>query len=214
MIRADLQIEGKGRLGRQWTSEHGNLYTTLLLPSEANLQVIPQLGFVVALAAYDTVKKVVSPKLKWPNDCLVDGAKIAGVLCEVVSQNPVSVALGCGINIAHAPGGLAYPATCLSRYSSTTVEQTYLTYAENLKSWLAIWNNGLDFPHIRQAWVTRAIGIGEEVILISQAQTHRGTMVGIDASGALVLSDANGNRVAHRAGDLIIPSLTKLRERI
>src|SRR6476646_7487966 len=86
-VVADRQTAGRGRRGRAWISEPGNLYASLLLTDPAPAERWPQLSFVAALAVYDAVIAVASafaPRLaiKWPNDLLLDGAKFAGVLIE------------------------------------------------------------------------------------------------------------------------------------
>ncbi len=213
-ILADEQTAGKGRLDRKWASLRGNCYSTLLLPVEAIMQAIPQLSFVVALAVADVVKKNSNaiPRLKWPNDVLVNGAKIAGILCEVVSTSPLTVAIGCGINVAHAPFGLAYPATCLAAEGANCDrDAVFESYVEALSRWLNVWNNGQNFTAIRAAWVQYAIGIGETVTMSTGTQHLTGTFETITEQGALMLKPADAPPQILHAGDLHIPSLAKLR---
>ena len=113
---ADEQTLGRGRLGRSWVSEPGNLYATFLFSIAEGPHAAAQVSFVAALAVHDTVVALrpgLSPAIKWPNDVLIDGAKFCGVLPEVVGANPTRIAIGCGVNIAHAPEGTPYPVTAL-----------------------------------------------------------------------------------------------------
>ena len=211
-LRADEQLAGRGRLGRKWTSLPGNLYASLIYPTSAPVKVLPQLAFVVALAACDMVRTIMpgaQVHLKWPNDCLIDGAKVAGILCEAVSQPHAIAVLGCGINIAHAPTGLNYPATSLAGQGIViSVDEGFATYATALTNWLAIWADGRGFEAIRAAWLDHAIGLGE-IVNINAAT---GIFAGINEQGAILLENAQGDIQTHHAGDLFIPSLAQLRK--
>jgi BirA family transcriptional regulator, biotin operon repressor / biotin---[acetyl-CoA-carboxylase] ligase len=202
-LLADEQTAGRGRLERKWVSERGNCYSTLIVPMTANRGTI---GFAVALAVADVAARYAeNVALKWPNDVLVNGAKVSGILCEVLS--PDTIAVGCGINVAHAPQGLAYPATHLNNANR---EDVFANYRSCLSHWLNIWCT--NFATVRAAWISRAIGIGEQTSMIVGEQTHSGTYEGIDDSGAIILSAPNGVSRTFHAGDLVIPSLQALRK--
>lgn len=211
-LHADEQTAGRGRLERRWTSTPGNLYSTLIYPTNAAIHILPQLAFVVGLAVCDAVRAATphaKPSLKWPNDCLIDGAKIAGILCEVVSQPRVVAVLGCGINVDHAPKGLAYPAISLREIGAThSVADVFSIYATALTNWLAIWAEGAGFATIRTAWLDHAIGLGETVII----NASTGSFAGINEHGAILLENAQGDIQTHHAGDLFIASLAELRK--
>ena len=116
-IWADEQTGGRGRMGRSWVSEPGNLYATFLFAIATEQQAATQLSFVAALAVHD-MAAVLRPewdvRIKWPNDVLVEGAKFCGILAEVVGTAPTTIAIGCGVNVDHAPQGTAYKVTCLN----------------------------------------------------------------------------------------------------
>jgi BirA family transcriptional regulator, biotin operon repressor / biotin---[acetyl-CoA-carboxylase] ligase len=214
-ILADEQTAGRGRLARNWVSAKGNCYSTLLLPvTDAGMKV-PQIAFVVALAVADTVRELTPTArvvLKWPNDCLVDGAKIAGILCEVLNQDPLTVAIGCGINVTHAPLALAYPATCLAALgSSASRDEVFAGYSLALSNRMSTWNNGAGFSMIRQAWLTYALGVGERVSMTVGQDTLQGVLEGLADDGALLLKLSDRSTRVFHAGDLRIPSLEKLR---
>jgi BirA family transcriptional regulator, biotin operon repressor / biotin---[acetyl-CoA-carboxylase] ligase len=214
-LLADEQTGGKGRLQRNWVSARGNCYSTLLLPLAVKAEAVSQLGFVVALAVLDCVASkapAATVQLKWPNDVLVGGAKISGILCEVLSAAPLVVAIGCGINVAHAPMGLPYPATCLAAESgNANRDDVFLTYQNALSLRLAQWNNGENFKAIRTAWLANAIGLGETVSMQVGEETITGSFDGLTEQGAIILKPVAGPpRILH-AGDLTIPSLSNLR---
>jgi BirA family transcriptional regulator, biotin operon repressor / biotin---[acetyl-CoA-carboxylase] ligase len=216
-LLADEQTAGKGRRGRSWASTKGNCYSTLLMTLEAPLETVPQIGFVVALAVADVVRTHApgaEPRLKWPNDVLVDRAKIAGILSEVVASQPVAVAIGCGINIAHAPHDLAYSATSLAALgSSTSCDEVFETYRQRLNHWMAMWGMGHDFDTIRKAWTLQAIGIGEVVEFKVADKLFTGRMEGLRLDGALLIRESEHTCHSLLAGDLMIPSLQVSRGR-
>jgi len=203
---ADEQTGGRGRLGRPWLSEPGNLYATFLFPCPAKAPALAQLGFVLALAARAAMAKVL-PKaaigIKWPNDLQIDGAKVCGLLCETVATMPQAVALGCGINVAHAPTGLPYRATALVQHGAKIdVAELLRALDEALIEWLALWNEGEGFALIRRAWEEAAVGFGLPTEVVMGERRMRGTFSGLAESGALLLALPDGNVEAIHAGDV------------
>jgi BirA family transcriptional regulator, biotin operon repressor / biotin---[acetyl-CoA-carboxylase] ligase len=213
-LLADEQTAGKGRQDRMWASAKGNCYSTLILPLETEVRSVPQIGFVVALAVADVVRKhsTATPHLKWPNDVLVGGAKISGILCEVLSTAPLTIAIGCGINVAHSPVGLTYPTTSLAAEGATVDrDAVFKSYREALSYWFHMWDYGQNFPTIRTAWMQNAIGMGEAVTMTTGTQHLTGNFEGITEQGAVLLKPADGPPQILHAGDLHIPSLARLR---
>jgi BirA family transcriptional regulator, biotin operon repressor / biotin---[acetyl-CoA-carboxylase] ligase len=202
-ILADAQQSGKGRLGRSWHSPQGNLYCTLLMPTEALAGVVPQLGFVVALAVNDTVSKFCVGRrvsLKWPNDCLLDGGKVAGILCEALSGG--HIAIGCGINIDSCPEGLDYATSRINAHAATTVAAVFAHYRQQLDHRLVEWQSGLGFGHIAAAWEARA-GHLNEVISVRQHNVLKvGRFLGLAADGAMRLQKPDGLVETVYAGDV------------
>ena len=190
------QTAGKGRLGRNWVSKPGNFYGTLLWPTAAPQSALSQVSFVAALAVHQSASEFVSPKrisLKWPNDCLVDGAKFCGILCEGITTN--LVAIGIGINIAHVPEGLPYQA---ARLEGAHVELVFEQLELNLSKKLSIWNSGQGFDQIRQDWMARCRHIGKAISVDGEA----GVFDGLALDGAMLLRRANSELRAVYAGDV------------
>src|SRR5579871_3882892 len=118
-ITARAQTAGRGRRGRTWVSEPGNLYATLLLIDPAPPERAAQLSFVAALAVHDAITacaRTLAPQLafKWPNDVLLASAKTAGILIEAEGTRPLTVAVGVGVNCRHHPAATEFPATDLA----------------------------------------------------------------------------------------------------
>ena len=115
------QTAGRGRRGRRWSSPPGNLYASLILRPDAAPDRAAQLGFVAALAVADALRELApelgEPACKWPNDILVGGHKIAGILLESEmgeGQNLAFLIVGVGINLVSAPPDAEYPATSIA----------------------------------------------------------------------------------------------------
>jgi BirA family transcriptional regulator, biotin operon repressor / biotin---[acetyl-CoA-carboxylase] ligase len=199
-IVADEQKAGRGRLGRQWQSEPGNLYSTLLFPCAAPPTKLAQLSFVAALAVHDvatTFIKNVSITLKWPNDCLIEGAKFCGILSEVIA--PSQIALGIGMNISHAPTDTPYAATYLK---GATVKAAHEVLATSLQSWLKIWNEAQNFATIKFAWESSALNLGKSVSVDTGRAIRQGTFKGLDDDGAMILMQSDDTEIKIHAGDV------------
>lgn len=184
---------------------------TLLLPVSVDLQAVPQIGFVVALAVHDVATGLGAGDtwLKWPNDCLLKGGKLSGILCEVVGDRPLRLALGCGINVSHAPGDLSYPAACLADVRpSISVAEVFASYQRCLAARVLQWQTQ-GFATIARDWQDRAIGLGEEVRVMVDGVSHVGRFAGLAEDGALLLEGAGVRRF--HAGDVTIPALQALR---
>ena len=205
-ILADEQVQGRGRLGRQWMSKHGNLYSTFVFPFIAPATTASQISFVAALAIHDCASSFVTGadiSLKWPNDCLINGAKFSGILAEMHESHMI---LGMGLNVLHEPSGLPYKATCLQAHAtSATVPTVFETLQLKLKKWLQIWDESRGFAHIHRGWEARCNAIGKPMSLDTGKHMLHGTFVGLAPDGGLVLNHNNTTTI-HHAGDVrIIP---------
>jgi len=203
-IVADEQNSGRGRLGRTWVSAPGNLYSSLLLPTRAPAASIPQVAFVTALAVHDTVSGfcgIGKALLKWPNDCLLAGGKVAGILCE--TANGGQLVIGCGINVAHSPRGLAYATAHIGQQApGIDVGAVFAAYSSALLNRLAEWCEGEGFPEIMAAWQERAFGLNRPVRVVAGSRTIEGTFSGLGGDGALLVGLADGSRETIYAGDV------------
>ena len=190
---ADRQDGGRGRLGRTWVSEPGNLYATFLFAISAGPEIAAQAGLVAAVAVQEAVSRLrpdLAVRIKWPNDLLIGGAKFCGILSEVVGTAPTRIAIGCGINVAHAPKDTPYPATALG--PRCTVESVFQELDSSLSNCLKIWDEGRGFGAIRAAWSAAALGIGGQVTASIAGEATSGIFAGIAPDGALLLQTGDG----------------------
>jgi BirA family transcriptional regulator, biotin operon repressor / biotin---[acetyl-CoA-carboxylase] ligase len=201
-IVSKRQTGGRGRLGRAWISEPGNLYCTHLFSARCDVARASQLGFVASLAVFDLAAELLGESrgigLKWPNDVLLDGAKFCGILPEVLarpSADETVIGLGIGINLAHAPEGLPYPVTALG--NNIAIEVAFAALARVFETWRTRWNDGTNFAAIRDAWQDRAVGIGAAV----SAAGESGIFRGLAEDGALILELAAGERRHVHSGE-------------
>jgi len=213
-IVADRQTSGRGRRGRVWVSESGNLFASALLIDPCEPLRLAELPFVAVVAARRAVAAHLArgetrARIKWPNDLLVDGAKVAGILLEStrLTDGRTAVAVGIGINCKQAPAGTETPATSLLACGCSVFPEVLfddLTVA--LSRTLAIWERGHGFAAIRAEWLDHAGGIGQPIRVRLVAGEKTGVFEAIDAAGRLVLRTAEGAREAISAGDVFFPA--------
>lgn len=195
VVTAEEQTAGRGRRGRSWLPAPGNLYMTVLVrPPEGCATA--QLSFVAAVALGEALDPETDFRFKWPNDLLVGGRKIAGILIEA---DEGAAAVGIGVNAARTPDGVSDTAADLGgRVDAPGLCAKACTAFE---AWYRRWLEE-GFGPVREAWLSRAIGIGEDVA----ARSARGTVTGrfdrLTAEGALVLVDASGTEREISAGEI------------
>ena len=213
-ITARAQTAGRGRRGRAWVSEPGNLFATLLLTDPGPPEHAAQLSFVAALAVHDALVALapaVRPRLafKWPNDVLCDGAKLAGILIEAEGTQPLVAAVGIGVNCRHHPAQTDFPATDLAAAgAAVTAEALFAELSLAMVRRLREWEAG--FASIRADWLRRALGGDLQVRL--GARELAGRFETLDESGRLMLRLPDGRLEAIAAGEVfpIAPSATAM----
>jgi BirA family transcriptional regulator, biotin operon repressor / biotin---[acetyl-CoA-carboxylase] ligase len=205
-VTAGRQSAGRGRRGRTWTSEPGNLFASLLLTEPAPPEHWSELSFVAALAIHDTIADVAPaarPQLaiKWPNDLLLAGAKFAGILTE---GERATVAVGIGVNCTSHPADTDYPATNLAAAGfAVSPEAVFSALSAKMIGRLAQWNQGEHFATIRTDWLSRAAGLGDTISVRLAERELSGRFETIDDMGQLVLVEPEGTRYAIAVGDVV-----------
>jgi len=206
-IVAREQSAGRGRRGRLWVSEPGNLYASLVVTDPSPPERFSDLSFVAALALYDALSGRVPGlsarlALKWPNDLLIDRNKLAGILVE---GEGTTVVIGIGVNCIHHPSGTDFPATDLASAGvRTTPESLFTPLSAAMASRIAQWDRGAGFAAIRGDWLARATGLGKPIRVALADRELAGAFEAIDLSGRLVLRLADGTKQAITAGDVFI----------
>ncbi|RNC69613.1 MAG: biotin--[acetyl-CoA-carboxylase] ligase [Desulfuromonadales bacterium] len=212
VVIADSQTRGKGRLGRQWESPPGvNLYCSVILRPPILPFHAPQLTFLSAVAVAEAIEKTtgLSPAIKWPNDVLVNGCKVAGMLNEMSAETErvEHLILGIGVNINmmrdQFPADLRYPATSLAIEAGREIERIPFIRAllESLDSlYRSYCAEG--YGPLREAWLALSAVMGRVVSVSGQGEGLVGTVEGIDENGALLLRCADGRTERVLAGDV------------
>jgi BirA family biotin operon repressor/biotin-[acetyl-CoA-carboxylase] ligase len=211
-IVARRQTEGRGRRGRVWDSDAGNLFATLLTTTRKPPAEAAQVTFIAALAVADLLDCWAPPSLvtiKWPNDVILAGEKAAGVLVESGAHvsGGLWLAVGIGVNLIHAPQGTERPATALAHHlrgdvaAAPTVEAAAAKLAEAFDVWMTRWET-LGFEPILDAWRARTPGLDGPATARLGRETLEGRAEGVAADGALKLRLADGSLRLISAGDV------------
>jgi BirA family biotin operon repressor/biotin-[acetyl-CoA-carboxylase] ligase len=209
-IMAAEQTGGRGRRGRPWISVPGNLYTTVLLRPSISTSDAGRLSFVAAVALYRALAPWVPPahslRLKWPNDALINGAKVSGILLESQSTGGDHldwVTIGIGINLANAPKNAETPAIALSELGvHVQPMEMFEALAHHMADLLAVFQ-ARGFSPIRQAWLEQAAGIGQPIRVRLADRTLHGHFHSLDPDGALILDEA-GTTTRIAAGEVFL----------
>jgi BirA family biotin operon repressor/biotin-[acetyl-CoA-carboxylase] ligase len=220
------QESGRGRRGRPWATPAGNLAATLLLVEAYELRLAATLGFVAGLALADALDAVVPTgrisiaadagsrntgsrrdrfELKWPNDVLADGAKLAGILLEsaMLDGGRFALAIGIGVNVMTHPDDVPYPATSLQALgASCDAETLFLALSDAWCQNARDWDGGRGLARIRQRWLARAAGLGSEVAVRVDGNVVRGVFETIDENCRFVIRGSGGGIVKIAAGDV------------
>jgi BirA family transcriptional regulator, biotin operon repressor / biotin---[acetyl-CoA-carboxylase] ligase len=211
-IVARRQSAGRGRRGRTWSSETGNLAATLLTVVHRPPAEAAQLTFVAALAAADLLDAYTPPALvsiKWPNDVMLDGKKASGILLESGAHESggLWLAVGIGVNLAHAPGDTERPATALADHlrgdvaATPSIEHAAEVLAQSFAVWMDRWMT-LGFQPVLDAWAARAPGLHSRCTARLSHEVLTGTAEGVEPDGALRLRLPSGELRRISAGDV------------
>ena len=204
-LRAERQTDGRGRQGRVWTSPEGNLYASTLVRLRRGDPQAATLALVASVALEEVVRAYFpsGASLKWPNDLLVHGKKLSGILLERADD---AVVIGIGVNLAHHPENLDRPATSLAAHGAAPDPADFLeTLAAAFDRWLSIWRNEGLAP-VRARWLDRAHPAGAALTArLPDGGAIDGLFAGLDSEGALILRLADGtSRVIHAADVFLI----------
>ena len=203
-LRADRQADGRGRQGRVWVSPPGNLYASTLVrirpgdPPPATLALAAAVALHIAVDVYLPGRAL----LKWPNDLLIDGAKLSGILLE---RGGDAVVVGIGVNLAHHPTDTDRVATSLAAEGMAVAPEDFVetladAFARAVESW-----RGEGVDAVRRSWMARAHPTGTALtVRLPGDAAIDGLFDGLDVDGALILRLADGTRRVIHAGDVFL----------
>ena len=202
-VRADRQTAGRGRRGRVWASAGGNVFASVLVRRQPGEGPAQQLSFVAAVALDRALQRWVPAAalaLKWPNDVLLGGVKVSGILLEGSGDATI---IGFGVNLIDYPSDSERPATALSAlgYATPGAHDFTLALMAAFAEVRALWRDA-GFAAIRAAWLARAAGLGAPLVARLGTETLTGTFAGLDADGALRLAFDDGSSRAIHAGEV------------
>jgi BirA family biotin operon repressor/biotin-[acetyl-CoA-carboxylase] ligase len=208
-ITAAVQTAGRGRRGRAWSTEKGNLAATLLMTTAKPPVEAAQVSFVAALAAAELADACLGEgiaRLKWPNDVLVHGRKAVGILVEsgARSDGDLWLAIGIGVNLAHHPEGVERPATSFAEHMAARPPaplDALEILAARFEAWRGLWATQ-GFAAVAQGWTAKATGLGDRCEARLPDRTLSGLALGLDDDGALRLKLDDGRVERITAGDV------------
>jgi len=209
-VTARRQLGGRGRRGRVWVSEAGNLYASLLLIDPAPMAALGSLPIAVALALYRAIVGEMRwaaerVSIKWPNDILVDDMKVSGILIESenLGDGRQAVVIGCGVNIVNRPDNPLYPTITLSEAGVTTSPDSLFAHLmQELSAVLTEWDEGRGVAAIVRSWKQHVKGIGGAITVNLPDRSISGTFSGIEDDGRLQLRLPAGDVMAIASGDV------------
>jgi BirA family biotin operon repressor/biotin-[acetyl-CoA-carboxylase] ligase len=195
VVHADEQTAGRGRLAHTWFSPPGNLYLSVLLRTGEPAARTAELSFLAAIAVADTVEALlprqIRAMLKWPNDVLINGGKIAGILLEQVDDATI---VGIGLNVLEAPSNAAYKTTTIvANGGIASVDGARDILLGRVGVHLADWRE-TGFGPIRERWLERSYPIGAAIRAYAGGQPIAGNFAGLDLDGALLLDTPQGRQ--------------------
>ena len=215
-ILSDAQTGGRGRRGREWVSKPGNIYSSLIYETSTDTYTSSQLSFVTSLAVCDTVAQFAedefATKCKWPNDVLVDGQKISGILLETCTKSAFDknfVIIGIGINIEHHPDIANYPVTHLNAHTGEHVSSldSFAILAEKMAYWIDVWQKE-GFEAIRRNWLNNCLGLGEKLTVKLPDKEIVGRFIDLNGDGALKLDMGGETKLIH-SGEVFFTDTAK-----
>jgi len=214
LVWARTQTKGRGRRGRSWSSPEGNLYLSLILRPGRDATGAAELAFLAAIAIGEGIAPLipasVAVRYKWPNDVLLNGRKVAGVLLES-SLGPKGgldwLVIGVGVNVLGFPKRTGYPATSLVAEGAEGLDAACVLegFCQAFLSGYERWRDE-GFAGVRRRWLGRAAGIGETIEVRLDGETLSGIFAGLDEAGALILRRAGEEDRRISAGEVFLPA--------
>ena len=212
LVLADEQTSGRGRNGRKWYSPASAAlaFSLILRPDKEETRSVGLFTALAALAVVEAIQTIpgnLKPRIKWPNDILIENKKVCGVLVETswIGEKIDSLVIGVGVNVSReavpSEEFLNFPATSLEEISHSKIKRIQLLHTI-LKS-IPGWRNQLGRQSFQAAWEGSLAFYGEKVNIISENEPPRsGIVAGLDQDGGLQLKDINGRSFSVHFGEV------------
>lgn len=211
-VAALEQTAGRGRRGRQWSSQFGNLAASVYVTLPSTVKEPGLLGFVAGVSLAATLESAISGGgqaaeigLKWPNDVLANGEKLVGILLEAerTSAGDLAVVVGMGVNVTAAPEGLPYPATSLAALGAEiTAQDVFEGLSARFAQNFALWDFGRGSADIMARWRLYAAGLGGPIGVLLDGREIEGRFETVDEQGRLIVRTESGALERITAGDV------------
>jgi BirA family biotin operon repressor/biotin-[acetyl-CoA-carboxylase] ligase len=210
-VTARRQTSGRGRRNRPWVSEPGNLYASLLLIDiAADMSALASLPLAAALAVHDAVSAEFAwaperVRIKWPNDILLDGKKLCGILLEgeKLPDGRHAVVIGCGVNIVHKPDSPLYPTTTLAEAGiSIDADGLLARFMVAFAEVLALWDGGRGVAKVVSRWSEAIAGVSKPITANLPDRSVSGIFAGVEPDGRLRLRLESGDDMLIASGDV------------
>ncbi len=209
IVCAETQTKGRGRLGRNWMSPKGKgIYFSLIMRPRLAPSQMPQLTLMAAVAIAEAIEQATGIKcsIKWPNDLLIEGKKVAGILTELRAETDQMkfLVLGVGLNVNSTATQLIETATSLKIVNGSTIDRVQLLQKvlASLEKWYHIVHKG-DFTRMLAQWKSLSCTLNHRVRVTDGYGVIEGIAVDLDNDGALLVKEEGGNIVRRLAGDVI-----------
>jgi len=203
VVVAGRQTRGRGRLRRQWLSDDGGLYFTMVLRPDIPVLLSSRVNFLASLTLARVLRELfqIDAAVKWPNDILVDGHKISGMLSELEAETDrvLFISIGMGINVNNDPSGAESAASSLKKITGREISKKML-----LARFLAEFEECIkraDFENVISEWKRYTVTLNRRVKIVTHKEVSEGLAVDVEQDGALILELADGTRKKIVYGD-------------
>lgn len=212
VLIAREQFAGRGRLGRSWVSTAGDgLYMSILIRPDIPVDKAPLLSLIMGLAAHEAIKEAtgIETKLKWPNDLVIDGKKVAGILAssEIKDGKPDFVVIGIGINMFHSefPEEIADTATSLKLAGGTFIrEDLENSIVKSFNRYYDIFIREESFRAFMDEYNSLTVNVGRRVKIIEPDNEYEAESMGVNDDGELIVRTDRGERKTIRSGEVSV----------
>ena len=214
-ITAKTQTSGRGRQGKNWVSMQGNMFASLLTQTSCPQNKLSQISLLAGLAALTAIEQTAQNNvhiadlcMKWPNDILLKGSKICGILIEsrpAGKAGHFDIVIGCGINLKSAPRDVEgfFPAGNLVDEGWTCSEdELFIALTRSMRDWFSIWRHGEGYETLRLACLQHSCHLGQLLTIEVGNEKFKGRFTTISAQGAIVLESETGKNIELASGHI------------